>query len=79
MVATKIQLLVAIGVALSIVQAGPIGYDGNKPSFNNKVTLLYFSSLLILSLHYFKRFQCSNFLISCNQTNLCISPPPSLL
>ncbi|KAG0301927.1 hypothetical protein BGZ97_002554 [Linnemannia gamsii] len=40
MVATKIQLLTAIGVALSVVQAGPVpitnNNHGGKPSFNNK-------------------------------------------
>ncbi|KAF8931453.1 hypothetical protein BGZ47_011839 [Haplosporangium gracile] len=37
MVAAKVQLLMAIGVALSVVQAGPIDSNhGNKPTLNNK-------------------------------------------
>ncbi|KAF9154692.1 hypothetical protein BG015_000220 [Linnemannia schmuckeri] len=37
MVAAKIQLLMAIGVALSVVQAGPIDNNhGSKPTLNNK-------------------------------------------
>ncbi|KAG0285292.1 Membrane metallo-endopeptidase-like 1 [Linnemannia gamsii] len=39
MIATKLQILMAIGVALSVAQAGPIqNSNGNKPSFNNKAT-----------------------------------------
>lgn len=39
MVVATIQLLLAIGVALSVVQAGPIDNSngGNKPGLNNKV------------------------------------------
>ncbi|KAF9324969.1 hypothetical protein BGZ91_002641, partial [Linnemannia elongata] len=38
MVAAKLQILMAIGVALSVVQAGPVDYNhGSKgSSFNNK-------------------------------------------
>lgn len=41
MVAAKLKLLMAIGVALSIVQAGPIdnNYGSNGSSLNNKVLL----------------------------------------
>ncbi|KAF9154691.1 hypothetical protein BG015_000219 [Linnemannia schmuckeri] len=38
MVAPKIQILMAIGVALGVVQAGPISIRGDKPSFDNKAT-----------------------------------------
>ncbi|KAH7031990.1 hypothetical protein BKA57DRAFT_523201 [Linnemannia elongata] len=38
MIAPKIQILMAIGVALGVVQAGPIGIRADKPSFDNKAT-----------------------------------------
>ncbi|KAG9061825.1 hypothetical protein KI688_006976 [Linnemannia hyalina] len=38
MVAPKIQILMAIGVALGVVQAGPISIRADKPSFDNKAT-----------------------------------------
>jgi hypothetical protein len=51
MVAAKIQLLMAIGIALSVVHAGPVDNSngGNKPVLNNKVIFSLFFSLSLMS------------------------------
>jgi hypothetical protein len=75
MVAAKIQLLMAIGVALSVVQAGPVDNSngGNKPVLSNKV--LHFplppSPSLFMSLRPYDR--ALNFIHIISMLNFSIS------
>lgn len=48
MVAPKIQILMAIGVAMGVVQAGPISIRVDKPSFDNKVIFMCLYTFLAL-------------------------------
>lgn len=63
MVAAKIQLLMAIGIALSVVQAGPVDNSNgrNKPVLNNKVIHFFSPPSLPLRLslpHYDRALNC---------------------
>lgn len=61
MVAPKIQILMTIGVALGVVQAGPISIRADKPSFDNKVLFCVFR--LYWYLFFFScRLECDIFI-----------------
>jgi hypothetical protein len=55
MITPKIQILMALGVALGVVQAGPIDNNhGNKPTFNNKVLFFCLCALVVVLLYVFE-------------------------